>query len=195
MRRSFSHNAAFVFCAAAALLLSHSTAFAHPGHGDGLLAGFAHPLSGLDHMLAMVAVGLWAAQLGRPAIWLLPTVFPAVMALGAVLGIYGVALPGIEAGIIASVVALGSAVALRLRLSLVASAAVVGVFALFHGYAHGTELPASQSAVLYGVGFVLATMALHAVGIGLGLLMRKPFALRAAGGAIAAAGLLLIVLH
>ena len=195
MRRSFFHNASFVVCAAAALVAMHSTAFAHPGHGQGLFDGWVHPFSGLDHVLAMVAVGLWAAQLGRPAMWLLPVVFPAVMALGAVIGMSGVALPWIELGIIGSVVMLGAAVALGLRLPLAASAGLVGVFALFHGYAHGAELPVAASALLYGAGFVAATLILHAIGIGIGVLARTPIVLRAAGGAIAAAGLLLVVLH
>jgi urease accessory protein len=197
MRRLFVQSASLTVCAALALTALTSVAFAHPGHGSGLVAGLAHPFSGLDHVLAMVAVGLWAAQLGRPAVWLLPTVFPVVMAAGAAMGVYGVALPWVEAGIVASVVVLGGAVAFGLRLSLVASAMLVGVFALFHGYAHGTEFGAGLSAsmLLYGAGFVLATVALHAIGIGIGLLTRAPIYLRAAGGAVAAAGLVLIVAH
>ncbi len=187
--------ARFASLAAVALAATSSAAFAHPGHGGDLVAGLSHPFSGLDHMLAMVAVGLWAAQLGRPAMWLLPAVFPAVMAVGAAMGVYGIALPWVEAGIVASVVVLGAVIAFRLRLSLVLSAMLVGVFALFHGHAHGAELPMSDSALLYGAGFVLATVALHATGIGIGVLIRAPLALRAAGSAIAAAGLMLIVLH
>ena len=172
-----------------------SAASAHPGHGSGLAAGIAHPFSGLDHVLAMVAVGLWAAQLGRPAIWLLPLVFPLVMAAGAVMGANGVALPWIEIGILASVVVLGAAVALGWRVSLAGSAVLVGVFALFHGHAHGHEFPAAGSPLLYGLGFIAATLALHAVGIGAGVLTRRPLLMRGAGGAIAAAGLVLLVLH
>ena len=181
--------------AALALVAMNSAALAHPGHGSGWAAGLAHPFSGLDHMLAMVAVGLWAAQLGRPATWLLPAVFPAVMVLGALLGVNGVALPWVEAGIIASVVVLGAVVAFGLRLPLAASAVLIGVFALFHGHAHGSELPMADQALLYGAGFVAATLALHGIGIGVGVLMRSTLVLRTAGGAIAAAGLALIVLH
>jgi len=179
--------------AALALLNLSSAAFAHPGHEGGLTGGLAHPFTGLDHMLAMVAVGLWASQLGRPAIWLLPLVFPAVMAAGAVMGAHDVGLPWVEAGIVLSVVVLGAAVALGLRVSLLASAALVGLFALFHGHAHGSEFPAADSPLLYGIGFILATGALHAVGLGIGALTQRTLMMRTAGGAIAAAGLLLLV--
>ena len=172
-----------------------TAALAHPGHAGGVAAGLAHPFTGLDHMLAMVAVGLWAAQLGRPAIWLLPAVFPLTMAAGAALGMSGVAMPWVEIGILASVVVLGAAVALGLRLSLVASAAMVGVFAVFHGHAHGAEIPAAASPSLYGLGFVAATLILHGIGVGIGALTQRPLPLRAAGGAIAAAGLVLLVTH
>jgi urease accessory protein len=183
-------------CTAAALSGMSSAAFAHVGgHAGGLASGLAHPFLGLDHVLAMVAVGLWAAQLGRPAMWLLPAIFPAVMAAGALMGANGVALPWVEAGIIASVLVLGAAVALRLRTPIAASAALIGLFALFHGHAHGTELPAAGSALLYGVGFVLATVALHAIGLGVGVAMNRPVVMRTAGGAIAAAGLLLLVMR
>jgi urease accessory protein len=172
-----------------------SAALAHPGHGGGWAGGFAHPFTGLDHMLAMVAVGLWASQLGRPALWILPAVFPVVMALGAIMGANGVAMPWVEIGILASVVVLGAAVALSWQVSLLASAALVGVFALFHGHAHGTEFPAADSPVLYGLGFIAATLILHAIGVGIGLVTRRPVVMRTAGGAIAAVGLLLLVAH
>ncbi len=142
-------------------------------------------------MLAMVAVGLWASQLGRPAIVMLPLVFPLTMAAGAMLGANSVAMPWVELGILASVVTLGAAVAFRLRLSLLASAALVGVFAVFHGHAHGHEIPASASPLLYGLGFVAATLALHGIGLGIGILTQRPLLMRMAGGAIAAAGLVL----
>jgi urease accessory protein len=179
-----------------------TAAFAHPGHGSGLTGGLAHPFTGLDHMLAMVAVGLWASQLGRPAMWLLPAVFPAVMAAGALLGASGVALPLVEPGIMVSVLVLGAAIALALRPPLAASVAVIALFALLHGHAHGAEMPAAGSALLYGAGFIAATLALHGVGLAIGsaigALAFRPagvWATRTAGAAIVAAGLVLLVLR
>jgi urease accessory protein len=142
----------------------------------------------------MVAVGLWAALLGRPAIWLLPLVFPAVMAAGAIVGAQGVAVPFVEIGIVISVIALGAAVAFRVRTPIALSAALVGLFALFHGAAHGAELPADAPAMTYGLGFVAATLVLHLVGIGIATVAGRPVVTRAAGGAIAALGLVLLVL-
>ena len=142
----------------------------------------------------MVAVGLWASQLGGRALYLLPLTFPVVMAAGAVLGISGVALPWVEIGIAGSVLVLGAAVALALRPSSAISIPLIGAFALLHGYSHGVELPASVSALSYGAGFIAATLVLHAVGIGLGFAAtRMPvrFVARAAGGAIAAIGVVL----
>ena len=162
------------------------------GAAAGLLTGFLHPISGLDHVLAMVAVGIWGAQLGAPAIWLLPLTFPIVMALGGLLGLLGVPLPGVELGIAASAVLLGAAVMTERRLPLVAAAVLVGVFAVFHGHAHGTELPPGQSGLLYSLGFVVATGCLHAIGIAIGAIHRWPagrVALRIAGGGIGLAGL------
>jgi urease accessory protein len=170
-----------------------SAASAHPGHGGGFSDGIAHPFTGLDHMLAMVAVGLWATQLDRPAMWTLPVVFPVMMALGAALGTGGLAMPWVEMGILLSVVVLGAAVALQVQAPLALGAVLVAAFAVLHGYAHGTELPSGGSAWLYGIGFVLATLALHAVGIAIGLAGRRPLLMRSAGGAIAAAGLLLFM--
>ena len=175
------------------LLLCAPTAFAHPQKGDavGLLTGFRHPISGLDHVLAMVAVGLWGAQLGRPAIWLLPVAFPMVMATGGMLGLMGVPLPGTEYGIALSAIMLGTAVMLEVRPPLAVAAILVGVFAIFHGHAHGTELPAGQSALLYSMGFVIATGCLHAVGIGIGTVHRWSWgqkALRVAGSLVALGG-------
>src|SRR5262245_44584314 len=168
-------------------------AFAHMQQGEaaGMLTGFLHPLSGWDHVLAMVAVGLWGAQLGAPAIWVLPVAFPLVMALGGMLGFLGVAVPGIEYGIAASAIILGAAVAFELRPPLVIAALVVGIFAIFHGHAHGTELPQGGSALLYSIGFVVATGCLHAIGIGIGTVHRSTWGrrfLRAAGTGIAASG-------
>jgi urease accessory protein len=144
----------------------------------------------------MVAVGLWGAQLGLPAIWVLPLAFPLVMALGGMLGFLGLPIPGIEVGIAASAIVLGTAVAFELRPPLVIAALVVGCFAIFHGHAHGTELPPGQSALLYSLGFVIATGGLHALGIGIGTVHRRPWGrqlLRAAGAAVAAGGAFFMV--
>jgi len=171
-----------------------SAAFAHPGtHVAGFADGLAHPFSGLDHVLAMVAVGLWASQLGRPAWWLLPASFPVVMALGAVLGANGVPLPWAEIGLAASVMVLGAAVALSLKPSLLMSATLIAAFALLHGHTHGAEIPQSASALTYGAGFVAATLALHAIGLALGTRSARPLT-RTAGAAIAAVGALLLVI-
>ena len=158
--------------------------------------GLLHPFTGLDHVLAMVAVGLWASQLGGRALWLLPLTFPAVMAVGAALGLSGVTLPWVEIGIAASVMVLGAVVALALRPSLAISIPLIGAFALLHGYSHGVELPANASALSYGAGFIAATLVLHAIGIATGLIAgRLPvrFAARTAGGAIAVLGVALLV--
>ena len=178
--------------AGAALLLA-SPAWAHvqQGQAAGFLAGLRHPVSGLDHVLAMVAVGLWGAQLGAPGIWLLPVTFPVVMAFGGFLGLLGVALPGVELGIAASGVLLGAMVAKEARPPLWVAAALVGFFAVFHGHAHGTELPPGQSALMYSVGFVTATGALHGLGIAIGGIHRWDWgrrALRVAGLGVAGAG-------
>ena len=168
-------------------------AFAHvqAGEAGGFLTGLLHPISGLDHVLAMVAVGLWGAQLGAPAIWMLPVAFPLVMAFGGMLGLIGVPLPGIEYGIAASAILLGAAVMFELRPPLARAAALVAFFAIFHGHAHGTELPPGQSAMLYSLGFVTATGCLHALGIGIGTLQRWTWGqrvLRGAGAVVAAGG-------
>ena len=166
-------------------------AHADAGRADGLLAGLQHPISGLDHVLAMVAVGLWGAQLGAPAIWLLPLTFPLVMAFGGMLGLMGVPLPEAEVGIALSALVLGLAIVTAWRPALWVAAAVVGFFAIFHGHAHGTELPAGASGLAYSLGFVAATGALHACGIGIGVMQRwspGQVVLRAAGAGVAAAG-------
>jgi urease accessory protein len=175
------------------VLLWAQTALAHPQQGEaaGLLTGFVHPLAGLDHVLAMVAVGLWGVQLGAPAIWVLPVAFPMVMALGGMLGLMGVPLPGIEHGIATSAILLGTAVRFEIRPPLAVAALVVGAFAIFHGHAHGTELPPGQSALLYSMGFVIATGGLHAAGIGIGTVHRWSWGravLRMAGGGVAIGG-------
>lgn len=169
----------------------------HTGTGGaaGFLAGLAHPWSGLDHIAAMVAVGIWGAQLGSPAIWFLPVTFPLLMAVGGVLGLIGVPLPGIEVGIALSALFLGVMVLAERRPRLAVAAALVAVFALFHGHAHGTELPPGHSALLYSMGFVIGTGCLHGVGIGLGLAHRWPagrVTLRVVGACIAIAGIMFL---
>jgi urease accessory protein len=176
----------------------HSAALAHLGfHPASLGDGLAHPVSGLDHILAMVAVGLWASQLGRPAWWLLPLTFPVVMAFGALLGFAGVTLPWTEIGIGVSVLVLGLMIAFALRPSIVVGIVLIALFALVHGYAHGAELPASASALAYGIGFVVATLVLHAIGLACGWFVSTPngcLAVRGAGAAIAVAGIVLLVI-
>lgn len=169
-------------------------AWAHvqSGEAGGFLSGMSHPVSGLDHVVAMIAVGLWGAQLGMPAIWILPVVFPMLMAIGGMLGLIGMPLPGVEIGIALSAVVLGALVLGRIRLPLAAAVVIVGFFAVFHGHAHGTELPAGQNALLYSLGFVMATGLLHAVGITIGLMQRWNLGgqvLRVAGGLVLVAGL------
>ena len=177
---------------ALALTVIGEPACAHTGSlAGGFAGGFMHPLFGPDHVVAMVAVGLWGAFLGVPAIWLLPIVFPLVMAAGGIAGILGLSLPGIEVGIALSAVVLGLMVLLAARPPLWVAALLVGVFAIFHGYAHGTELPPGADAVAYSAGFVIATGVLHLLGIAFGFIARWPagrIAVRAAGGAIALAG-------
>lgn len=178
-------------------LATAAPAMAHTGEGlaGGFAGGFMHPLLGPDHIAAMLAVGLWGAFLGAPAVFILPVVFPLVMALGGALGILGVPLPGIEIGIAVSAVVLGLMVALAARPHLAIAAILVGVFAIFHGHAHGTELPDSANALAYALGFVIATGLLHLAGIGFGLLTQYPggrLAVRAAGGIIAIAGLVFL---
>ena len=170
-----------------------SLAWAHveKGRAEGLLAGLHHPVSGLDHVLAMVSVGLWGAQLGPPSVWLLPVTFPMVMAFGGMLGLLGVPLPGVEAAIALSGILLGLAVLAQWRPPAWSAAVIVGFFAVFHGHSHGSELPEGASGLLYSIGFVAATGTLHAVGIGLGAIHRWGWgrvALRAAGAVVACAG-------
>jgi urease accessory protein len=182
-----------VTAAAVAVTIASTSAQAHAGTGlpGGFASGFLHPLSGFDHLLAMVAVGLWGAFLGRPLIYLLPVIFPTVMAFGAVLAMAGVPLPPVETGIALSVIILGACVGLAIRAPLWAASFIVAVFGLFHGYAHGQELPSAADPVAYSSGFVLATGLLHVVGIGVGSMNRYRWgavAIRAAGGLIALVG-------
>jgi len=176
-----------------ATLALTSPASAHTGAGMalGLQSGFLHPITGFDHLVAMVAVGLWGAQLGNPAIWTLPITFPLVMALGGLLGISGLALPWAEEVVALSGIVLGVLVALRARPPLTIAMLIVAVFAIFHGYAHGRELPHAADPLAYAVGFVAATGLLHLCGIVIGLLVRWPSgerAVRACGVAIGGVG-------
>jgi urease accessory protein len=175
------------------LLLLASAASAHTGEGinTGFASGFWHPILGWDHVVAMVAVGLWGAFLGKPGIWILPVVFPIVMAFGGALGVLGVPIPAVETGIALSGVILGLLIAFAVKAPLWIAAVIVGIFAIFHGHAHGGELPEQFSAYGYAVGFVIGTGLLHVVGIALGFLTRSSvgtWAARGIGGAIALVG-------
>lgn len=175
------------------LLLAPALAQAHTETGTigGFISGFKHPLGGVDHIAAMVAVGIWGAYLGAPAVWLLPVIFPMVMACGGALGVLGVPLPFVETGIALSGVLLGSMIVLAARPPLWVAALMVGFFAIFHGHAHGTELPHAANAMTYAIGFVIATGLLHLSGIALGLLIRWPWGrvlVRTCGGVIAVTG-------
>ncbi len=161
----------------------------------GALTGFLHPMKGPDHMLAMLAVGMWGAQLGPPCIWALPIAFPMIMALGGALGILGIPIPAVEPIIVVSVIVLGTLIALAARPPVIVATAVVGTFAVFHGYAHGAELPEGVGSLTYSLGFVVATGLLHVTGILIGLVRELPQGeklLRTAGGLIGAAGLYLL---
>jgi urease accessory protein len=179
-------------CAALSPALAHDAA----AIGGGFASGFAHPFGGLDHVVAMVAVGLWGAFLGQPAVWLLPVVFPVVMAFGGVLGVAGVPIPSVEIGIALSAIVLGLMVAGAQRPPFWIAAFIVGTFAIFHGHAHGTELPGQASALDYSAGFVIATGLLHLAGIALSLLKTwalGEWAVRAGGVAITLAGLVFLL--
>lgn len=183
----------FLIAMLAVLLLAHTRwASAHEGDPTGgFLSGFTHPMFGLDHVLAMVAVGLWGAQLGPPALWLLPVAFPLVMAVGGFLGLIGVEIPGVEIGVAVSAIVLGAMVFLQARPRLSVALFLVALFAIFHGYAHGAELPPGDSGILYSIGFVIGTGLLHAGGISLGLIHRWNWGKRVvqlAGILIAAGG-------
>lgn len=185
--------AAGAVAAVGVVSLVSNSASAHLGTGlpGGFASGFFHPFKGIDHLLAMVLVGVWGAFLGRPLIHLLPVVFPAMMVAGAIMGMFGVPLPPVEAGIALSVLVLGSCVALSIRAPDWAAALVVAVFAVFHGYAHGKELPSAADPGSYSAGFVLATGLLHVSGIGIGLLNGRPRGVvltRGFGGITAALG-------
>ncbi|MBB2683940.1 UNVERIFIED_ORG: urease accessory protein [Rhizobium etli] len=173
-----------------------AVASAHPAVGEaaGFSHGFAHPLSGLDHVLAMVMVGVLAFQLGGRALWLLPAIFIMVMAIGGALGVAGVNVPFVEIGIAFSVIVLGTAVALNVRAPLAAALGVVGFFAIFHGHAHGAEMPEDAAGAAYAAGFMIATALLHVAGLSLGYVISRAgerqgvFVTRAAGGIATIAG-------
>ena len=182
----------FVTPASVAMLLLAFTSPAHAHEEEGVIggltSGFLHPLLGIDHLVAMIGVGLWGAFLGAPAIWVLPVVFPLVMALGGALGIVGVPLPAVESGIAFSAIAIGICVALALSPPMWLAALVVGAFAVFHGHAHGTELPGAANPLTYALGFVGSTGLLHLCGIGFGTLSHSvvgQYVVRAGGALIA----------
>lgn len=186
---------------AAALAFLPALASAHPGHDGGhdltwdFAGGFTHPVFGADHLLAMIAVGMWAAQLGGRARWMLPATFVGVMSLGAALGFQGVAPSGAEQMIAASLLAFGLMIAMAKRIPLSAGLGITAVFAAFHGFTHGAEIPASSAALSYGFGFVAATALLHAAGLALGKLAagRSSWFAKSAGAAVAAIGAVLLV--
>ena len=189
-----------VMVAAAAIALLPGMALAHTGVGDtsGFSHGFVHPLTGIDHLLAMMMVGVFAWQLGGRALWLVPLTFVLVMAIGGVFGVAGIGIPFVETGIALSVIVLGAAVAFRLTVPVAVAVALVGLFAVFHGHAHGEEMPENVAGLSYGLGFMLATAALHAAGIGIGFLIgriadeRGPAIVRITGGLVAMAGFALL---
>ena len=173
-----------------------TAALAHPGGGDmhGLAHGFAHPFGGLDHLLAMITVGLFAYQLGGRALWLVPASFVLAMTAGGALGALGIQVPFVEAGIALSVLVLGAIVALGVKAPVAVAMAVVAAFAVFHGHAHGSEMPLDTAIAPYAIGFVLATALLHAAGVTLGLLIGRfseaygRLGFRLSGGLVALAG-------
>jgi urease accessory protein len=180
-----------------ALSLGTTIANAHTGIGStiGFVHGFSHPFSGLDHVLAMIAVGLFATHLGGKALWLVPSAFVSMMAVGGVLGITGINLPYVETGIAGSVIVLGAAVAMQLNLSTILAMSLVGFFAVFHGHAHGLVMPVADSSLTYALGFMIATAILHGFGIGLGVGVggltqaKTQGFFRIAGGSMAVVGL------
>lgn len=190
----------FLWAGLAALGMVPGSALAHTGTGAtiGLAQGFLHPLGGLDHQLAMILVGLFAWQLGGRAVWLVPTAFMTMMAFGGLLGVEGMGLPFVEIGIAASVIVLGLAVALAVATPLAIAVGVVGLFAVFHGHAHGAEMPADAAGLAYALGFVAATALLHGAGVALGFAIgrvariRGPLVHRVAGGASAAVGAVML---
>ena len=175
-----------------------SFAYAHVGAGEasGFMHGLTHPISGLDHICAMVAVGLWAAQMGGRSVWAVPLTFVSVMILGGVMGMMGISLPFAETGIVLSVLMLGILIAASIRLPLWLSSSMVGLFALCHGHAHGAEMPDSASVMTYAFGFILSTATLHILGIMFGLGMHRlahKQVMRWVGASVALCGVYLAV--
>ena len=180
------------------LIVMPEIALAHApeGAGGGFVTGFLHPIMGVDHLVAMVAVGLWGAFLGERALWILPIVFPSIMAVGAAFGIVGLEIPLVEFVIALSGVVLGALIALRVRAPLAIAMVLVGIFAIFHGYAHGVEMPEQISAITYSAGFVIGTGLLHLAGVAIGFATRLPrgeLLVRGCGGGISAIGLSYLV--
>ncbi len=172
-------------------MAGHASAHSEAGAAGGFTSGLLHPVFGLDHVVAMVAVGLWGAFLGKKAMWLLPVIFPMVMALGGAMGVIGVPLPGVEIGIALSGIVLGAMVTFGVKPPLWVAGVLVGIFAIFHGHAHGTELPEAASPLTYAIGFVISTGLLHLCGISFGLLTKWPWgtiAVKVGGAVIAIIG-------
>src|SRR6516162_925284 len=194
-------NLARILPAAATAILTPAVAFAHTGAGDtsGFVHGFGHPISGLDHILAMVMVGVFAWQLGGRALWLVPATFVLIMAVGGALGIAGIGVPFVEIGIALSVVVLGAIVAFNVKAPVAAAMGLVGLFAIFHGHAHGAEIPEDTVGFAYATGFLIATALLHLAGITAGFLIGRAgerygsLVMRVAGGFATVAGLGLLI--
>ncbi len=193
----------YLVIAIAVTLLIPTVAQAHTGVGDtnGFWHGLEHPISGLDHILAMVAVGLWAAQIGGRAIWIVPTAFVLSMSASSILGQLGLPLPGIEQGILASDFILGLLILFAARFPIAISATIVGILAIFHGYAHGAEMPSTVSGLTYGIGFIIATAGLHLSGIVSGLAIERyqpafqDRLFRLGGGAVLVGAIYVLVNH
>jgi urease accessory protein len=200
MNKGMTSNMAFrliKFLAAAGMVLMPTVALAHTGVGNtsGFVDGFGHPISGLDHVLAMLIVGVFAWQLGGRALWLVPMTFVGVMAVGGMLGVAGIGIPFVEIGIALSVVVLGAIVAFDVKAPIAMAMGVVGLFAMFHGHAHGAEIPENAGGVAYAAGFMIATAILHLAGISIGFLIgtADKRLVRLAGGLTTVAGVVLLV--
>ena len=196
--KASSHIACLSLASLMALAMLPGTADAHilQGETGGFLHGFEHPLSGLDHLLAMFCVGLWGAQMGGRTVWSLPIAFPVIMVAGGIMGIAGVPLPAVESGIAMSIIVLGAAIAFVWRPPEWVALAVIGIFAIFHGYAHGAELPTATDPADFAIGFVVATGLIHIAGIAVGLGFQRVHAgklSRALGGLIGIGGLYFLI--
>ncbi len=193
----------YLVSAIAITLLIPNLANAHTGVGNtsGYWHGFTHPISGLDHILAMVAVGLWAAQMGGKALWMVPSAFLVALSGSSVMGHFGLPLPGVEQGILASDLILGLLLLFAARLPLALSTGIVGILAIFHGYAHGAEMPETASGLAYGFGFITSTALLHLTGMGVGLAIDRErpklqqLLFRLGGGAVVMGAVYILVNH